>query len=166
MRMNLVALRAPSAAPPFVVEAMTKLGYLIKRSAAEQIRQRDRQDDHLGRCGFAAERSMVIMAAPDPHKTRLITPLFKLGQIVSTPGAREALSQPGTDWMALLMRHSTGDWGDLDAEDNRANDDVVMNGDRILSAYNLSTGARIWIITEADRSATRFLLPEAWERRM
>jgi len=100
------------------------------------------------------------MAAPDPHKTRLITPLFKLGQIVSTPGAKEALSQPGVDWMALLMRHSTGDWGDLDAEDKRANDDAVMNGDRILSAYNLSTGARIWIITEADRSATRFLLPE------
>jgi hypothetical protein len=104
---------------------------------------------------------MVIMAAPDPRKTRLITPLFKLGQIVSTPGAKEALSQPGADWMALLMRHSTGDWGDLDAEDKRANDDAVMNGDRILSAYNLSTGARIWIITEADRSATRFLLPEA-----
>jgi hypothetical protein len=87
---------------------------------------------------------MVIMAAPDPHKTRLITPLFKLGQIVSTPGAIEALSQPGTDWMALLMRHSTGDWGDLDAKDKRANDDAVMNGGRILSTYNLSTDARIW----------------------
>jgi len=47
---------------------------------------------------------MVIMAAPDPDKTRLITPLFKLGQIVSTLGAMEALSQPGTDWIALLMR--------------------------------------------------------------
>jgi hypothetical protein len=53
------------------------------------------------------------------------------------------------------MRHSTGDWGDLDAKKKRANDDAVMNGDRILSAYNLCTGARIWIITEADRSATR-----------
>ena len=101
------------------------------------------------------------MAAPDPHKTRLITPLFKLGQIVSTPGAKEALSQPGTDWMALLIR-ATGDWGDLDAEHKHANDDAVMNGDRILSAYSLSTGARIWIITEADRSATRFLLPEEY----
>jgi hypothetical protein len=35
----------------------------------------------------------------------------------------------------------------------------VREGFRILSAYNLKTGVKIWIITEADRSATTFFLP-------
>jgi 2-keto-3-deoxy-L-rhamnonate aldolase RhmA len=102
------------------------------------------------------------MTAPIRRKTRAVTPLFKLGQLVSTPGAMEVLSQPGTDWMVLLMRHATGDWGDLSGDDKRANDLAVQDGDRILSAYDLPTGARIWIITEADRSATTLLLPEEY----
>jgi hypothetical protein len=33
---------------------------------------------------------------------------------------------------------------------------------RILSAYTTSAGERIWIITEADRSATTILLPDEY----
>jgi hypothetical protein len=32
----------------------------------------------------------------------------------------------------------------------------------VLSSYPLSTGAKVWIITEADRSATTLLLPEEY----
>ena len=35
-------------------------------------------------------------------------------------------------------------------------------GFRILSAYMLKTGVKIWIITEADRSVTTFLLPDEY----
>jgi len=37
----------------------------------------------------------------------------------------------------------------------------VKNDFRILSAYNTPSG-RLWVITEADRSVTTFLLPEEY----
>ncbi len=36
------------------------------------------------------------------------------------------------------------------------------NGTRVLSAYRTKSGDRIWIITEADRSAATVLLPEEY----
>jgi hypothetical protein len=90
-------------------------------------------------------------------------PLFSLGQIVSTPGALEAFMKEGGRMTDLLRRHVTGDWGDLCDDDRRENDLSVKEQLRILSAYTLpQTGVRIWIITEADRSITTFLLPEEY----
>ena len=89
-------------------------------------------------------------------------PLFPLGQIVGTPGAIEALNQAGQDPLDLLTRHVTGDWGELDEEDRAENDFSVKNNLRILSAYTLQTGVKIWLITEADRSATTILLPDEY----
>jgi len=44
----------------------------------------------------------------------------------------------------------------------RANDRALREGDRLLSAYKTSTGERLWVITEADRSATTILLPSEY----
>lgn len=88
--------------------------------------------------------------------------LFPLGQIVATPGAIKALQASGEDPLKFLRRHATGDWGLLDAEDKKANDWAVQHGARILSAYKTSKGVKLWIITEADRSATTILLPEEY----
>lgn len=55
-----------------------------------------------------------------------------------------------------------GDWGDLDEEDRKENDLSVEEGFRILSAYELYTGEKVWIITEADRSSTTILLPSEY----
>jgi hypothetical protein len=60
------------------------------------------------------------------------------------------------------VRHARGDWGDVDAHDKRANDAAVKQGTRIVSAYVLDDGTRVWIITEADRSSTTILLPEEY----
>ena len=88
--------------------------------------------------------------------------LFPLGRILATPGALQAFERAACDPVGVLARHVTGDWGDLDAEDRSANDDAVRTGARILSAYRLPTGERVWVITEADRSATTVLLPEEY----
>ncbi len=77
-------------------------------------------------------------------------PLFKLGHIVATPAALGELGKAGQAPWDFLVRHVQGDWGDLDAEDRRLNDEAVKAGERILSAYMLKTGVRVWIITEAD----------------
>ena len=89
-------------------------------------------------------------------------PLFPLGQTVATPGALEALSQAGQSPKEFLDRHARGDWGTVCGEDAEANDNALVDGERLLSAYVTSLGVRLWVITEADRSATTVLRPEEY----
>ena len=63
-----------------------------------------------------------------------MTAPLPLGRVVATPGALKLLGKSGKHPFNLLARHATGDWGEL--------------------------CARVWIITEADRSVTTILLPE------
>ena len=89
-------------------------------------------------------------------------PMFALGKLVATPGALAKLTEAGQKPVDFILRHAAGDWGQVDAADRQANDDAIAQGERLLSAYTLDTGTRIWIITEADRSATTILLPEEY----
>ena len=87
---------------------------------------------------------------------------FELGRIVATPGALEAFREAGELEFPYLMKHLLGDWGEVDPNDRRANDKALKDGTRVLSAYTLADGTRIWIITEADRSSTCLLLPSEY----
>jgi hypothetical protein len=97
------------------------------------------------------------MVAPNPQRP---IQRFHLRQVVLTPGAISALERAFVSADVLLERHQRGDYGDVCQEDWKANDEAVVNGERVLSSYKLHTGEKIWIITEADRSATTLLLPE------
>ena len=95
------------------------------------------------------------------------SPLFKPGRVVATPGALEALAQSGQSVWEFLTRHLAGDWGLVDAHDKAANDEALKDGSRLLSAYVLSTGTTIWLVTEAqgdndNRAATTALLPDEY----
>ncbi len=87
---------------------------------------------------------------------------FNPGQLVATPGALTEIEASGDSLVGYLNRHIAGDWGDLDEHDRKENDLGLKHDLRILSAYILSSGVRIWIITEADRSSTCVLLPEEY----
>ncbi len=90
---------------------------------------------------------------------------FPLGQTVMTRGVNDlvaenvAFAKLVTD---SLVRHATGDWGDLSAEDKAENDRSLQEGERLLSAYKSEGLPKIWIITEADRSATTVLFPDEY----
>jgi len=86
--------------------------------------------------------------------------LFPHGNVVATPGAL-GLNEQGLNLLAYLYRHLTGDWGDLCEEDKAENQFSLQHGFRLLSSYNTPFG-KLWIITEADRSATTFLLPDEY----
>jgi hypothetical protein len=75
---------------------------------------------------------------------------FALGQIVATPGAVHAFSQTGEKPTLFISRHAAGDWGYLNQEDTAENNRSVEQDLRILSAYHLTDGTKIWVITEAD----------------
>lgn len=91
---------------------------------------------------------------------------FTLGHVVATPGALQLLDRHEVSVIDLLARHVSGnDWGDLCLEDAHANDEALIHGGRLLSAYALKpdlADTRIWVITEWDRSTTTILRPEEY----
>ena len=87
---------------------------------------------------------------------------FPLGQIAATPGALEAMEASGQTPGFFIAKHQAGDWGEVNEEDGRLNDEALVHGDRLLSAYRTLKGVKLWVITEADRSSTVVLLPDEY----
>lgn len=93
---------------------------------------------------------------------------FNLGQCLATPGALAVLEEAGQTPFDFISRHVVGDWGEeLCQEDRMLNDQSLVDGSRILSAYKTSTGVKLWIITEATddnghRAATTILTPHEY----
>lgn len=92
---------------------------------------------------------------------------FPLGQIVATPGALEVLEQSGQTPDFFLNKHAQGDWGEVCDDDKQLNNEALVNGGRLLSAYRTLKNERLWIITEATdddgkRFATTILKPEEY----
>ncbi len=86
------------------------------------------------------------------------TAKFELGQVVATPNALELI--PQNEILKAIVRHQSGDWGELTKDDRKANDRALSHGGRLLSVYRSVEGVKFYLITEADRSATTVLLPE------
>src|SRR3954462_15828576 len=87
---------------------------------------------------------------------------FTLGQTYVTPGAEEALQMAGQTAIEFLRRHMSCDWGELSDDDITENQLSLEQGFRLLSNYQTGKGQQLWIITEADRSATTVLLPSEY----
>jgi len=91
-----------------------------------------------------------------------LVPLFDLGRVLATPGALDALRRNSSGAWTYLSRHVAGDWGELGAEDLAENALSLREGLRLLSAYALPDGTRLWVLSAADRSATTLLLPDEY----
>ena len=88
----------------------------------------------------------------------ITAPKFPLGQLVATPNALASILDE--EIQIAFGRHASGDWGNLDLEDLKANDRALQQGGRLFSQYLSTQKIKFWIITESDRSATTVLLPE------
>lgn len=108
------------------------------------------------------ETNAAETTTPHTPPTSQSGPRFLPGQIVSTPGALQALETHRVLPISLLARHMHGDWGSVCAEDAHANEQALRYGSRVLSSYEIAPNVTIWIITEADRSVTTFLLPSEY----
>lgn len=94
-------------------------------------------------------------------------PLFSLGQLLITQGVAQLIQEQGVELGPYVRRHHHGDWGDLCSEDRQLNNNALYNGSRLLSAYTLPNGEKIWIITDAEvmdgvRLVTTILKPEEY----
>lgn len=94
-------------------------------------------------------------------------PKFVLGQCVATPAALSALQESGQSPSDFISRHVRGDWGQVSPDDAKLNDEALVDGSRILSAYKTLKGVKFWVLTEAtgddgQRASTCLLLPDEY----
>jgi len=93
---------------------------------------------------------------------------FHPGQVVATPGAIEAMRASGQTPEVFLGAHLEGHWGgELCEEDRLLNEEALIDGSRLLSAYSTLRNVKLWIITEAEgddgrRASTCILLPDEY----
>ena len=87
---------------------------------------------------------------------------FPLGHLFLTPGAIEALEEAGQSAQEFISRHARLEQGELCDDDHKENLFSVDKPLRIFSAFKTAKGDKVWVITEADRSATTILLPEEY----
>lgn len=83
---------------------------------------------------------------------------FPLGEVLVTSGARDLSAQAA---ITLLVRHISGDWGDVCKEDAAENEYSLIHGFRLFSVYHVND-VKYWVITESNRSVTTILLPEEY----
>lgn len=89
---------------------------------------------------------------------------FRLGQIIMSRGINDRVADDegfAKFVFDSLKRHTNGDWGDLCEKDKQENELSLKEDIRIFSAYQFKE-EKIWIITNADRSATTVLFPEEY----
>ena len=87
---------------------------------------------------------------------------FPLGRLFLTQGAIEALEDAGQQPQEFINRHAQLEQGELCDDDHRENIYSVDKPLRIFSAFKTVRGEKLWVITEADRSATTILLPSEY----
>ena len=85
---------------------------------------------------------------------------FELGKVVQTRLIFDTTTEDNmfaNDIQNAFKRYSEADWGITCEDDKLANDEAITsNNDRIVAKYPTCKG-EIFIITEADRSATTIL---------
>ena len=86
------------------------------------------------------------------------TPRFQPGHLCMTPRVQALIEQGDLDPVEHLQRHICGDWGDISANDAKANECALRDQDQLVSAYRITDKIRLLIITESDRTVTTLLL--------
>jgi hypothetical protein len=104
-----------------------------------------------------------INTATNPNSTPTLTAVrFPLGRLLITPAAAEVIEDAGQSPLEFINCHARLEQGELGEEDYKENLFSVDKRLRIFSAFKSATGDKIWVITEADRSATTILLPSEY----
>lgn len=93
--------------------------------------------------------------------------VFGIGLIIATKGVCDLMDESAVFTgfvIKSLLRYFQSDFGDLCEEDAQMNAEAIKNGDRIMGVYKNpdDDDLSVWIITEADRSATTVLFPSEY----
>jgi len=84
---------------------------------------------------------------------------LELGCVVASQGTATIFNGQEERLNWFLARHQSGDWGSLPESAVEENERALRDGGKVKSAY-IFDGFKVLVVTEADRSTTKVLLPE------
>ena len=84
---------------------------------------------------------------------------FQLGEVLITKQLHDFVMKNDVPILKYLRRHSVCDWSDVDDDEWLKNNDAVDSSQPIISIYKFND-TKIFIITEADRTATTMRLAD------
>lgn len=87
--------------------------------------------------------------------------LFRIGVVVSTPGAVDVMREHNVHPLILIAMHASGIWGDIDPKDRGLNEAAIPHKDRIMSVYKFG-GETLWVITDPGHETTTILTPDEY----
>lgn len=79
---------------------------------------------------------------------------FEVGEVVITPAATAALEAAGQQVADLLLRHQTGDWGDVSEQLRTVNQRGLQEQFNLQSVYPMASGQRLVVVTNRERTLT------------
>lgn len=84
---------------------------------------------------------------------------FSPGYVVVSTGIHTLIQTGRFNPGPYLVRHLSGDWGDLNDDERQLNEMALQSGtDRLVSSYEIASDLTLWIITEPDHGLTTLLL--------
>jgi hypothetical protein len=90
-----------------------------------------------------------------PSKVHIATGTLKLSERVYWLDSRRLL-----DPLPYVQRHRRGDWGDVDDQQRRLNQDAISNDGALYSLYQVTPTLALVVITGAGRNETVIQLQE------
>ena len=87
--------------------------------------------------------------------------LFNPGHIHYSAGVRLEFAARNLNPLFFLIRHFSGDWGDVSSEERQENEENLASGGRLFSRYNAPFG-ELWIVTTDDRTETFMCFPDQY----
>lgn len=85
-------------------------------------------------------------------------PRFRHGRVILSSRVCDLAQQGRLNVLSYLQRHLNGDWGEVSARTQHANEAALHTKDALFSAYVINSELKLWIITEGDRSVTTLLI--------
>ncbi len=79
---------------------------------------------------------------------------FKTGEIVITPPASAALDASGLSASELVLRHQSGDWGEVSDVLRGINDRGIAEQFSLQSIYTIASFGRLVVVTNRERTLT------------
>lgn len=95
----------------------------------------------------------------NPHDKHRRKRLFEIGALEFSEGVERLMNEGWLDPMPCFERHMRGDWGDVEDDRWLRNNAALKSGECLDSFYVITRDLSIRIVTDADRSATRIVLP-------
>lgn len=114
----------------------------------------------LGNC-FVNRSETTYNDGLDPKGMRPEKIDFPLGSVSISQKAFEFCRKEQINYHTYFARHAKGDFGSCDAFKAERALLAYMFGKAIVSCYDVGPG-QLWIVTEADRSSTRIMLPSEY----